>query len=156
MWPVKAESRLRTVAAYRAKLITSTYILQVHNVKFNLQTSPLCPLCGTEAEDVPHFLFSCPATQKIRDNFQARLNESDISIDTNDTDERGMTRMLLNAGPSPKNKCTSSDHRESNMINNPCKCMKVSNTVNSMILGLHNKRNELLGIKKKTKRKTKK
>jgi len=155
MWPVKAESRLRTAAAYRAKLITGTYILQVHNVKFKLQTNPLCPLCNTEAEDVPHFLFCCPATQKVRDTFQVRLEESDIFINTNDTDKKEMTRMLLNAGPSPKNKCISNDHKESSMINKPCKCMKLSNTVNSMVLGLHNKRNELLGIKKKPK-KTKK
>jgi hypothetical protein len=67
-----------------------------------------------------------------------------------------MTRMMLNAGPSPKNKCKSNDHKENRMITIPCKCMKVSNTVNSMILGLHNRRNELIGVKKKAKKKTKK
>ena len=38
-------------------------------------TDLLCPLCHTETEDLAHFICSCPALQKERDELQKHLAE---------------------------------------------------------------------------------
>ena len=80
IWPVKGDSRLRTAAAYRAKLLTGTYILQHNTAKFNpRESSPICPLCHQENEDIPHFLLRCPSTNDARIPYLTTLNMGSCS-----------------------------------------------------------------------------
>jgi len=156
LWPVKGDSRQRTAAAYRAKIITGTYILQSTRAKFNSQeVDPTCPLCHEGIEDTPHFLLLCTGTEVVRKKYTDTLSDV-FHIELNKDNPHTSAQYLLNLGPSPQNSiyCTNK-HKEKLMIEQSCVCMKVSNIVNAMILALHNTRNEILGnIQKKKKTRT--
>ena len=58
----------------KARLLTGTYLLETNKHKFSSgKESPLdlCKCCGTENEDVTHFLLLCPAlyTTKEKSHF---------------------------------------------------------------------------------------
>jgi hypothetical protein len=57
----------------KARLLTGTYLLEINKHKFSSRKeSPLCKCCGTENEDVTHFLLHvlCPALYKqIKESF---------------------------------------------------------------------------------------
>ena len=48
-------------AFVKAKIATGTLLLQTRQHKFGLSQMSICQLCGTEDEDICHFLVRCPA-----------------------------------------------------------------------------------------------
>ena len=49
-------------AAVKARIITSTYVLQSNRAKYNQHSvNPTCILCESAPEDVMHFIIKCPA-----------------------------------------------------------------------------------------------
>ena len=152
----KGRLQTKNPAAYRAKIITGTYILQSTRAKFNSQeVDPTCPLCHEGIEDTPHFLLLCTRTEVVRKKYTDTLSDV-FHIELNKDNPHTSAQYLLNLGPSPQNSiyCTNR-HKEKLMIEQSCVCMKVSNIVNAMILALHNTRNEILGnIQKKKKTRT--
>ena len=52
----------------RLKIVTGTYILQIHRAKYSNGTavSLLCTLCHKADENLQHFVLSCDALQTIR------------------------------------------------------------------------------------------
>jgi len=54
-------------AITKCRMLTGTYILQIHKHKFNqAEVDPTCPFCRTENEDLCHLLTACPHYADIR------------------------------------------------------------------------------------------
>ena len=53
-------------AHIKAKLLTDTYPLEVHNVRYGRESQETCKLCCREPEDRRHFLIECLALQVAR------------------------------------------------------------------------------------------
>jgi len=161
IWPLKGDSRLRVAAAYRAKMVAGSYILQSNRARYNNnEVDPTCPLCEDGVEDLPHFITTCTALREIRDILLTRLIEMNEVFATKDSEQ--LTVEILNCGPCLKaSRCkTKTNHSKyKTMVNNPCECVKVGNLASILCLKLHNKRNDLLAektAKEKAQRKTKK
>ena len=91
-------------AAYRAKMLTGSYILQTSLGRANQhQVDTTCQLCREAEEDMPHFLLHCPSLETTRaplvakiDNILSKLNASLPESDA----ERCV--VLLNGVPSSR------------------------------------------------------
>ena len=65
----------------KAWLLTGTYLLEINKHKFSSgKESPLCKCCGTENEDVTHFLLLCPALYKQRKESFPKIKAFMISL----------------------------------------------------------------------------
>ena len=55
-------------AIVKVRILTGTYLLQVHRKKFRMDgvTDACCPLCYLEDEDIVHMLIRCPALNEVR------------------------------------------------------------------------------------------
>ena len=55
-------------AIVKVRILTGTYLLQVHRKKFRMDgvTDACCPLCYIEDEDIVHMLIRCPALNEVR------------------------------------------------------------------------------------------
>ena len=67
-------------ATTKARMLTGTYILQVHKSKFNqAEIDTICPLCRTEDENLLHILTRCPAYTEERKKYYCPIKETVIS-----------------------------------------------------------------------------
>ena len=147
IWPIKGDSRLRTAASYRSKMVTGSYILQSNRARFNqTETDPSCPMCGYKCEDMPHFITECSALEEVRQSILPKLlllyEKHEISKDRDQ-----LTIKILNCGPDIETStCTrKKDHKKYKiLLKNPCPCVKKANLASLLCLKLHNKRNDLL------------
>ena len=65
----------------KARLLTGTYLLETNKHKFSSgKESPLCKCCGTENENVTHFLLLCPALCKQRKESFPKIKTFMISL----------------------------------------------------------------------------
>ena len=65
----------------KVRLLTGTYLLETNKHKFSSgKESPLCKCCGTENEDVTHFLLLCPALYKQRKESFPKIKTFMISL----------------------------------------------------------------------------
>jgi hypothetical protein len=85
-------------AMFRAKMLTSTYILQINASKFNESGSSVCLLCNKENEDLPHFLCRCSALKRTRRNVKGHLARNLPNGQEMPTDDNILTRFILNGG----------------------------------------------------------
>ena len=55
-------------AIVKVRVLTGTYLLQVHRKKFRMDvvTDACCSLCYLEDEDIVHKLIRCPALNEVR------------------------------------------------------------------------------------------
>ena len=102
VWPLKGDSRLRTAATYRAKMLSGSYILQTNRAKFNQNTiDPTCVMCNNGDEDMPHFLTECTALEECRNSILPQLiSMFDDSVCTENIHD--LTMDILNCGPQLK------------------------------------------------------
>ena len=141
IWPHRTKGKLDPInvqaACYRAKMLTSTYMLQTITCKFDNEiTSPTCQLCNTEDESMTHFLCNCPDFKKVRKYafryLYNQLTASDIPVPRTDSEK---VILVLNGHISNQN------------INRAC---------SNVCYKLHIKRHELLkekGLFKASKKK---
>ncbi len=66
-------------SAYRAKMLAGGYLLQFTLAKSS-KASPLCQLCGTEDEDMTHFVWRCPALSEARLHDIPKIKESILNL----------------------------------------------------------------------------
>jgi hypothetical protein len=67
IWPLIATSFEVQAAAYRAKMVTGSYILQSTRARYNQHdVDPICPVCTEAPEDMPHFLLECRPLSSTR------------------------------------------------------------------------------------------
>jgi hypothetical protein len=60
-------------ARVKAKLMTGALMLRASEARFSKNTSPVCRLCHTEAENREHFLLNCPTLAATRAKHMERL-----------------------------------------------------------------------------------
>ena len=102
IWKYTGNSPSQLVkAAYRAKLLVGTYILQANRSKFNQhQIDATCPLCRLASEDTIHFLLRCGALANVRQKLLVQTTQllvsHDIRIPTSDLE---WTKTILNGIP---------------------------------------------------------
>ena len=65
----------------KARLLTGTYMLQSQKSKFsNGKESPVCKCCGTEDEDIVHFILTCPALHQQRKDLYQNIKQAVIQL----------------------------------------------------------------------------
>ena len=64
-------------AIVKVRILTGTYLLQVHRKKFRMDgvTDACCPLCCLEDEDIVHMLIRCPALSAVRTTYINELKQ---------------------------------------------------------------------------------
>ena len=66
-------------ATTKARMLTGTYIRQVHTNKFNqAKIHTICPLCRTEDDNLLHILTRCPAYTEERNILYCPIKEAEI------------------------------------------------------------------------------
>ena len=99
VWPDTHQQFHITCAAYRAKMLAGSYILQSHVAKFNqFAVSKMCKMCNEEDEDMPHFLVRCKKLHKTR-KYSIRIIKKKY-ITENDEE---LTSLILNGPADDKN-----------------------------------------------------
>jgi hypothetical protein len=122
VWPKTHIQHLITAAAYRAKMLSGSYILQSNTAQFNqFKVDQTCKLCKEEAEDMPHFLIRCKALKKTRKPFLRKLRQSNYEC----MNDEELCKLILN-GP-------------------PDECPKFNQECSKLCHKLHLQRYELLG-----------
>jgi hypothetical protein len=105
LWPSDAPAHAILAASYRAKMLTGAYILQENRAKFNqYNIDPTCRLCSEGAEDMVHFIATCPRLHDIRKRL---LTETVIPLTNRlcmhiPCNADGLCRFILNGGSSQK------------------------------------------------------
>ena len=69
VWVTVNSNRVDVMRAIvKVRILTGTYLLQVHRKKFSMDgvTDACCPLCYLEDEDIVHMLIRCPALNEVR------------------------------------------------------------------------------------------
>jgi hypothetical protein len=129
IWPQKIDGRLDRIhvkaACYRAKMLTSTYMLTSITCKFDSTiSSPKCLLCNTEDETITHFLCICPELKAVRKRDTRYLYHlliaHDIPLPTTNFEK---VTLILNG------------HETNQKINRAC---------SNICYSLHRKRHEIL------------
>ena len=84
-------------ASFRAKMMTSTYILQYNISKFDTSQDSTWLLCKLEMEDLTHFLGRCPALKrtcrKAMGRLLKKLKQRKATIPKSDEEK---TMLILN------------------------------------------------------------
>ncbi len=88
----------------KVKLITNVYVFQANRSRFNKYTvDPTCPLCGSEAETLQHFLVRCTALGDVRDRWMRQISEYFAEMVDNrswillENDDYRLVRFLLDS-----------------------------------------------------------
>ena len=69
VWDTVNSNRVDVMRAIvKVRILTGTYLLQMHRKKFRMDgvTDACCPLCYLEDEDIGHMLIRCPALNEVR------------------------------------------------------------------------------------------
>ena len=84
-------------ATVKAKLLTDTYMLQIHRARFNkYQINPTCLLCREGEENREHFLSTCTALHEKRTPYIEKLWTILSPDDTNMLDDtQKLTELIL-------------------------------------------------------------
>ena len=141
LWPnYGCSSRKRVAASFRAKFITGSYILQTNRARFNQNAvDPTCPLCHLAEEDLPHLLFNCPALQGQRDKLLTRIKKLMLTLGlVIHQDPYKLCNSILNT-VHPRD-CVICGGKKRQIR---CKCTILNETVNDLLLNLHNTRTRL-------------
>ena len=72
VWDTVLPNRLDVMRAIiKVRMLTGTYLLQTHRMKFKMDgvADATCPLCYLEDEDLVHMLTRCPALSETRNRF---------------------------------------------------------------------------------------
>ena len=88
VWGTVKANRLDVMRGIvKARMLTGTYPLQVHRLKFNMDgvTDATCPMCYLEDEDITHVLTRCPALCKVRNLHLAEIKKKVCSRITGST-----------------------------------------------------------------------
>ena len=88
VWDTVKANRLDVMRGIiKAIMLTCTYLLQVHRLKFNMDvvTDATCPLCYLEDEDITHVLKRCPALCEVRNLHLAEIKKKVCSRITGST-----------------------------------------------------------------------
>jgi len=59
----------------KAKIATQTYMVQCQKSKFGKNVAATCSLCGTEDEDLYHFLLVCTKLSRIRKRHLQKIED---------------------------------------------------------------------------------
>ena len=78
VWNTVKSNRMDVMrAVVKVRILTGTYLLQVHRKKFRMEgtVDACCPLCYIEDEDLVHMLTRCPALNIVRTRYINELKQ---------------------------------------------------------------------------------
>lgn len=78
VWDTVKSNRVDVIrAVVKVRILTGTYVLQVHRKKFRMDGvfDACCPLCCLEDEDIVHMLTRCPALSTVRTTYINELKQ---------------------------------------------------------------------------------
>ena len=78
VWETVKTNRMDVMrAVVKVRILTGTYLLQVHRKKFRMDgvIDACCPLCCLEEEDIVHMLIRCPALSAVRTTYMNELKQ---------------------------------------------------------------------------------
>ena len=77
---VKSNTMYVMRAIVKVRILTGTYLLQIHRKKFKMDgvIDVSCPLCCLEDEDIVYMLTRCPALSETRTTYMGELNSKSV------------------------------------------------------------------------------
>ena len=140
MWnDTKYDKRDIRRGCIKAKMLTGTYTLQQNRARFNqFAVDPTCQMCGSDSENMQHFLLHCTALaetrkfhlQKIVNHLPGRLRTYCLS------DDQLMEQIIMN--------CPKSITADAEVLNVKHLIAALESTSRGLCYALHCKRAELL------------
>ena len=97
VWPESHKQYLITCAAYRAKMLSGSYILQSTTAKFNqYRVDGTCKLCKESDEDMIHFLLKCKTLNHVRKKYMKRITRYIKYEKIDAKTETDLLKLILN------------------------------------------------------------
>ena len=78
VWETVKSNRVDVMrAVVKVRILTGTYLLQVHRKKIRMDgvIDACCPLCCLEKEDIVYMLIPCPALSAVRTTYMNELKQ---------------------------------------------------------------------------------
>jgi len=113
VWPKTHIQWLITCAAYRAKMLCGSYILQSNTSQFNqYKVDATCKLCMNGNEDMIHFILKCRKLKKARKPYMRKIRKFILDNETAICNEIDLLILILNG--------VENNDQQSTDFNNTC------------------------------------
>ena len=97
VWPETHIQFRITCAAYRAKMLCGSYILQSNTAQFNqYRVDETCKLCKDGNEDMVHFILKCKKLKNARKPYMRRVRRFIMENDTLVSNKIDLLKLILN------------------------------------------------------------